>query len=103
MKHGTADTIAFQVRSRIELFMAMVIQMDASGRLVLPKPVREALNITGPASFTAEIVGGRLELTPAALDSVAGLKDKGGMRVLARTGVPVDAGAAVRADRHSRG
>lgn len=82
--------------------MVTVVQMDASGRLVLPKPVREALHVAGPAAFTVEVVGGRIELTPAALDSPAGLVDKGGIQVLARVGRPVDAAAAVRADRDER-
>jgi bifunctional DNA-binding transcriptional regulator/antitoxin component of YhaV-PrlF toxin-antitoxin module len=94
--------MALHIHRGVELFMALIVQMDPSGRLVLPKSVRDALHVSGPAAFAVEVIGGHLELTPAAVEGESGLVDKGGMRVLARTGASVDAAAAVRADRHAR-
>jgi AbrB family looped-hinge helix DNA binding protein len=46
--------------------MKDTIQMDASGRLVLPKSARERLNLRGGAQLRADVVAGRIELVPVA-------------------------------------
>jgi AbrB family looped-hinge helix DNA binding protein len=81
--------------------MSYTVQIDSSGRLVLPKAVRERLNLTGGASLRAEVVAGHIELTPIADNEQAVLTRKGNITVLKRTGSPVDAGAAVAAEREA--
>jgi len=81
--------------------MSYTIQIDASGRLVLPKAVRERLNLTGGANLRAEVVAGRIELTPVAGSQEAVLARKGGVTVLKRTGAKVDAAAAVTTEREA--
>ena len=79
--------------------MSTTILMDASGRLVLPKVIRERLNITSGASMRAEVIAGRIELTPVESAGQANLSRKAGITVLKRTGAKVDAAAAVLGER----
>jgi AbrB family looped-hinge helix DNA binding protein len=79
--------------------MKDAIRMDASGRLVLPKEVRERLNLSGGALLRAEVVAGHVELVPVAADGAGLVLRKGGIAVLKRTGAVTDAAAAVSADR----
>lgn len=81
--------------------MSYTIQIDASGRLVLPKAVRERLNLSGGASLRADVVAGRIELTPIANEQETVLIRKSGITVLKRAGVSVDAVAAVTAEREA--
>lgn len=77
------------------------ISMDASGRLVLPKAVRDQLHLKAGAKLRAEVVGGRIELTPE--DGDCEVVEKNGMWVLrSRSGAKFDAAAAVRADREEQ-
>lgn len=79
------------------------ISMDASGRLVLPKALREQLNLKAGARLTAEIVGGRIELTPEADDGDFEIAEKNGLPVVrSRSGKKFDAVAAIKADREDR-
>lgn len=82
--------------------MKDTIQMDASGRLVLPKPVRERLNLRGGSRLRAEVVAGRVELVPVASEARPALKKKSGITVLAKTGARADAAAAVAAEREEQ-
>lgn len=77
--------------------------MDASGRLVLPKAVRDQLHLKAGARLRAEVVGGRIELTPQ--DDDCELVEKNGLWVI-RSNTPgeprFDAVAAIKADRAAR-
>lgn len=81
--------------------MTYTIQIDASGRLVLPKAVRERLNLTAGANLRAEVVAGHIELTPVADAQKAELTRKAGIAVLKRTGVKADAAAAIASEREA--
>lgn len=76
--------------------------MDASGRLVLPKAVRERLNLRAGARLRAEVVAGRVELVPISAEARPALRKKSGITVLARTGTKADAAAAVAAEREDQ-
>lgn len=82
--------------------MTTTILMDASGRLVLPKSIRERLNLAKGASMRAEVVAGRIELTPVESAGETGLSRKAGIAVLRRTGAKADAAAAVAAERDAQ-
>lgn len=82
--------------------MTNTILMDASGRLVVPKAIRERLNLGSGASLRAEVVAGRIELTPVEGAGETALSREGGIMVLKRTGVKADAGAAIAAERNSQ-
>lgn len=77
--------------------MNATVTMDVAGRLILPKAMRERLHLRAGSRLTAEIVADRIELTPDA-DLDVEIVRKGKRLVLARTGVPFDAAAAVRAE-----
>lgn len=81
--------------------MTFTIQIDASGRLVLPKAVRELLNLRAGANLRAEVVAGHIELTPVADVPKAALQRKAGIMVLKRTGAKADAAAAVAGERQA--
>ena len=80
--------------------MNATITMDLAGRLVLPKAVRERLHLRAGSKLNLEIVADKIELTPAA-DTDWKLVRKGKRLVLAKTGMPYDAAAAVRADHEA--
>ncbi len=82
--------------------MSSTIQMDASGRLVIPKTVRERLNLLRGASLRAEVVAGHIELIPVGKSGADVLMKKAGITVLKRTGAKADAAAAVAAERETQ-
>jgi bifunctional DNA-binding transcriptional regulator/antitoxin component of YhaV-PrlF toxin-antitoxin module len=79
--------------------MSITIQMDASGRLVLPKAVRVLLNLSRGAMLRAEVIAGRIELVPVSEHGSDVVVKRGGVSVLKRTGRKVDAAAAVADER----
>jgi hypothetical protein len=81
--------------------MKVIISMDASGRLVLPKRIRQSLNAPRSAIFEAEVLGNRLELTLTEPGS-AGLRRKGKLLVVPKQGVVADAVKAVEDARKER-
>ena len=81
--------------------MKKIISMDSSGRLVIPKSVREALNAPERAVFEAEVLGNRIELTLAEEPHLK-LRRKGKLLVVPRRGIASDAVKAVEATRRER-
>ncbi len=81
--------------------MKTVIAMDASGRIVVPKSIRQSLNVPRGAVFEAEVLGNRLELTLTEV-SAGRLRRKGKLLVVPRQGVAADAAKAVEATRRDR-
>jgi bifunctional DNA-binding transcriptional regulator/antitoxin component of YhaV-PrlF toxin-antitoxin module len=78
-----------------------IIAMDSSGRLVLPKSIRQSLNTPPTALFEAEVVGNRLELTLA--EPASGrLRQRGKLLVVPKQGAAVDALQAVLQTRKDR-
>jgi AbrB family looped-hinge helix DNA binding protein len=86
----------------LEITMTTTILMDASGRLVVPKAIRERLNLATGASMRAEVVAGHIELTPVETAGETELSRKAGITVLKRTGAKADAAAAVSAERDAQ-
>lgn len=79
------------------------ISMDASGRLVLPKALRDQLQLKAGSKLRAEVVGGRIELTPEDDDGDFEIVEKNGLPVIrSRGGKRFDALAAIKADREDR-
>lgn len=58
----------------------MRIAIDAAGRLVVPKPLRDELGIAGPAELEAGARDGVIELTVA--DVAARVEDRHGTPVI---------------------
>jgi AbrB family looped-hinge helix DNA binding protein len=72
--------------------------VDTTGRVVLPASVRRRLNLTPGARLQVRVVAGHIELVPEPAGGPA-LSRTGGRLVLAATGKPFDAAAAVRSER----
>ncbi len=81
--------------------MKTTISMDSSGRLVLPKRIRQSLNAPRAATFEAEVLGNRLELTLTE-PPPARLRRRGKLLVVPRQGKPADAVRAVEETREGR-
>ena len=81
--------------------MKTTISMDPSGRLVLPKSIRQSLNAPRTAVFEAEVLGNRLELTLTE-PAPAQLRRKGKLLVVPKQGVAADAVKAVDDTRKDR-
>ncbi|MEX2579312.1 MAG: AbrB/MazE/SpoVT family DNA-binding domain-containing protein [Verrucomicrobiales bacterium] len=79
--------------------MSDTISIDKAGRVVIPKAMREKLHLAPGTSLHAEIVGDRIELTPATAE--VRVVREGKRRVLTG-GVPFDAAKAVREAREER-
>lgn len=86
--------------------MMHAITIDASGRLVLPKVLREQLHLRGAGKLNAEVVGGRLELTPVAEDNAELVEVDGLWVIRAKPGSQPGPGLsvveAIHADREER-
>jgi AbrB family looped-hinge helix DNA binding protein len=77
------------------------VTLDSTGRIVLPSEVRKRLRLEAGARFSVEVVAERIELTPEAAPEAAVVR-KAGRLVLAAIGEPLDAGAAIRAERQTQ-
>ena len=75
--------------------------LDSTGRVVLPSEVRRRLRLAPGARFNVEVVAERIELTLETPPEPAVVR-KAGRLVLAATGEPLDAAAAIRAERQSQ-
>ncbi len=81
--------------------MKTIISMDSSGRLVLPKRIRQSLNVPRNAVFEAEVLGNRLELTLTEAPH-AKLRRKGTLLVVPKQGVAADAVKGLEDTRRDR-
>jgi bifunctional DNA-binding transcriptional regulator/antitoxin component of YhaV-PrlF toxin-antitoxin module len=77
------------------------ISIDRFGRLVLPKQIRRAMGLAGPAVFNAELVGNQLELQVVEPGQVQ-LQRKGKLLVVSRQGTVLDAVKGVLETRTDR-
>lgn len=83
--------------------MSYTITMDKSGRIVLPKPVRERLGADENTRFSLDVVLDRIELTPQPdAQRVGKIVEKDGVWVAAATGRKFSASDALREDREVR-
>ena len=81
--------------------MSTMITLDAEGRLLLPAAFRDLLSLKSGAKLKADIAGGKIELTPEPEETIR-LVNKRGLMVIAGIPGPVDAVAAIAADREAR-
>ena len=81
--------------------MTATLTVDEAGRLLLPQAVVQMLGVKPGAVLTAEVTRDRIELikNEADVPVMTEVVMKDGLLVLAPTGIPVDAAAAVRAER----
>ena len=75
--------------------------MDADGRRLLPAVFRAQLSLKGGARLKADLSDRKIELTPEPEEGIR-LVNKGGLLVIAGIKGPVDAVAAIEADRAAR-
>jgi bifunctional DNA-binding transcriptional regulator/antitoxin component of YhaV-PrlF toxin-antitoxin module len=75
--------------------------MDSTGRLVIPKSVRQALNASEGAIFEAELLGNRIELTLKE-ETPSKLPRQGNLMIVPRQCVDIDAVNAVEDARRER-
>lgn len=75
--------------------------LDSTGRVVLPSDVRRRLRLAAGDRFHVEVVADRIELTLEAPPEPAVVR-KAGRLVLAATDEPLDAAAAIRAERDNQ-
>jgi AbrB family looped-hinge helix DNA binding protein len=88
--------------------MSSTITIDAAGRLVLPKKMRDRLGLTAGSRLRVDLFGERIELSPQE-DEDCKLVEKNGVLVISRaeskTGISdadADVVAAIKADRDDR-
>jgi bifunctional DNA-binding transcriptional regulator/antitoxin component of YhaV-PrlF toxin-antitoxin module len=92
--------LAWQMASLLE--MEAVITMDKFGRIVLPGPMRKALQLSRAAAFKAEVMGNKVELTLVGPERSAVLKRRRGLLVVSTGGPKFNAAEAVSAMRQDR-
>lgn len=97
------SAMPYAIRNAMNSPTVPAIVMDASGRLVLPKALRDQLQLKAGAKLRAEVVGGRIELTPE--DDDCELVEKNGLWVI-RSKNPdatkFDAAAELKTSRQAR-
>ena len=76
--------------------------IDKAGRLVIPRPLRDRIGLSGGGEVELEIDGAGIRIEPV---SGSALREDGGLLLIPATGAPLT-GAAVRdlvdADRYGR-
>jgi bifunctional DNA-binding transcriptional regulator/antitoxin component of YhaV-PrlF toxin-antitoxin module len=82
--------------------MHAVVSMDKTGRIVIPGPMRKALNISRSVEFKAELIGNKVELTVIGPQRRALLKRRRGLLTVSTGGRKFDAVAAIDAMREER-
>jgi len=80
--------------------MSSTITIDAAGRLVLPKKVRDRLGLVGGSRLRVDLMGERIELSPED-DESCELLEKDGVLIISGAKT-TDAAAAVKASRSDR-
>jgi AbrB family looped-hinge helix DNA binding protein len=79
--------------------MTTTITIDSAGRIVIPKSVRERMQLTQGTQLELDVIGDRIELRHKT--SEARVERRGKLRVVVE-GEPFDAGRAVVDDREER-
>jgi bifunctional DNA-binding transcriptional regulator/antitoxin component of YhaV-PrlF toxin-antitoxin module len=79
-----------------------VVTIDKFGRVVLPAPIRNALQLKGPGAFKAAVMGNKVELTLLPASKNAEIKKRKGLLVVKTGGRKFDAAEAVRVIRDER-
>ena len=82
--------------------MSQTITIDQAGRIVLPKEVRNRLNLGPGTRLMLEVVAQRIELTPQPQADAELVVTPGKRTVLRPTGKAFDAAAATRAEREAQ-
>lgn len=80
--------------------MTATITIDAAGRLILPKVMRDRLHLKAGDKLKADLVGDHIELTAEPDENVR--IERRGKRLVIVGGPPFDAVKAIRADREDR-
>lgn len=81
--------------------MSMTITMDPERWLSQPAVFRDKLSVMRGTKFKADLTGTKIELTPETGDNIH-LVNKRGLMVITGIKGPVDAVAAIQADRLAR-
>lgn len=79
--------------------MKAILSIDKSGRLILPKQIRESMHLSAGSKVEAELIGGRLQLNPVEADDPP-YKIIDGIMVV--TGSPPISGGVAQAVREER-
>ncbi len=79
-----------------------IVTIDKSGRVVLPAPIRNALQLKGPGAFKAEVMGNKVELTLLPAEKGTEIRKRKGLLVVKTGGRKFDAAEAVRVIRDER-
>jgi AbrB family looped-hinge helix DNA binding protein len=82
--------------------MSQTITIDQAGRIVLPKEVRNRLNLGPGTRLLLDVVAQRIELTPQPQADAELVVTAGKRTVLRPTGKAFDAAAATRAEREAQ-
>ncbi len=80
--------------------MSATITIDAAGRFVLPKSIRDRLHLRAGTKLRVDIVADKIELTPEPDADVR--IERRGKRMVIVGGPPFDAVKAIKADRDDR-
>jgi AbrB family looped-hinge helix DNA binding protein len=80
--------------------MNATITMDAAGRFVLPKSIRDQLHLRAGTRLRADVIADRIELTPEP-DAGVRIERRGKRRVIVGGG-PFNAVQAIKAAREER-
>lgn len=82
--------------------MKRSVTIDAAGRLVLPKAIRERLNLRAGARLRVDLEAGGILLRPEADGDKVEVVQEGKRKVLRVAGPPVDVVEAIKQDREAR-
>lgn len=81
---------------------AMRATIDKAGRLVIPRPMRDRIGLTGGGEVELELDGAAVRIAPV---TGGELREVDGLLVIPSTGTPTtnhDVRELIDADRHSR-
>lgn len=99
---GAGNGIDFAILNAILPTMKATLTVDKAGRIILPKRLRDSMHLTPGSKLEAELIGGRLQISPEEEEDPPFEVVDGITVIKGGRPIPGGAAAAVRRERDAQ-